>query len=55
MFVLVNLKAYPVDPIAIGGMAADVDADAEASIAVAPQAADLSGAKKPGQPPGPNT
>ncbi|SDY15276.1 triose-phosphate isomerase [Halopenitus persicus] len=42
MFVLVNLKAYPCDPIAVATAARDVAADAGVRIAVAPQAADLS-------------
>jgi len=41
MFVLVNLKAYDCDPVAIGRAAAEVADDAGARIAVAPQAADL--------------
>ena len=41
MFVLVNLKAYDCDPFAIGRAAAEVADDADARIAVAPQAADL--------------
>jgi triosephosphate isomerase len=41
MFVLVNLKAYDVDPVAIGRAAAEVGDDSGVRIAVAPQAADL--------------
>ncbi|SEV92326.1 triose-phosphate isomerase [Halobacterium jilantaiense] len=41
MFVLVNLKAYPCDPVAVAEAAADVAGDTEATVAVAPQAADL--------------
>jgi triosephosphate isomerase len=41
MFVLVNLKAYPCDPVAVAGAAADVADDSGARIAVAPQAAHL--------------
>ncbi|QDX40994.1 triose-phosphate isomerase [Salarchaeum sp. JOR-1] len=41
MFVLVNLKAYPCDPVEIGTAAEAVAAETGARIAVAPQAADL--------------
>jgi len=41
MFVLVNLKAYPCDPVAVAEAAAAVDADTDATVAVAPQAAHL--------------
>ncbi|MFB6309898.1 MAG: triose-phosphate isomerase [Salinirussus sp.] len=41
MFVLVNLKAYPCDPVEIAEAAAAVDATADADVAVAPQAARL--------------
>ena len=41
MFVLVNLKAYPCDPVAVAEAAADVDDDTDAEIAIAPQAAHL--------------
>jgi len=41
VFVLVNLKAYPCDPVAVADAAADVAGDTEATVAVAPQAADL--------------
>ncbi|MFB6071311.1 MAG: triose-phosphate isomerase [Halanaeroarchaeum sp.] len=42
MFVLVNLKAYPADPVAVATAAAEVADDAGVDVAVAPQAADLS-------------
>ena len=41
MFILVNLKAYPVDPVAIGDAAAEVAAETDAEVAIAPQAADI--------------
>jgi triosephosphate isomerase len=41
MFVLVNLKAYPCDPIAVAEAAAEVANDTDVRIAVAPQAAHL--------------
>jgi triosephosphate isomerase len=41
MFVLVNLKAYPSDPVEIAATAADVSAETDATIAVAPQTAHL--------------
>jgi triosephosphate isomerase len=41
MFVLVNLKAYPCDAAAVAEAAADVAAQQDASVAVAPQAAQL--------------
>jgi len=41
MFVLVNLKAYPCDPVAVAEAAATVADDTGARIAVAPQAADI--------------
>ena len=41
MFVLVNLKAYPCDPVAVAEAAADVNDDTDAEIAIAPQAAHL--------------
>jgi triosephosphate isomerase len=41
MFVLVNLKAYPCDPVRVASAAADVAADSDARVAVAPQAAHL--------------
>lgn len=40
MFVLVNLKAYPCNPVAVAEAAASVDSD-EATIAIAPQTAHL--------------
>jgi triosephosphate isomerase len=40
MFVLVNLKAYPCDPVEVAEAAASVESD-EAEIAIAPQAAHL--------------
>ena len=41
MFVLVNLKAYPCDPVGVAAAAADVHDDTDAEIAIAPQAAHL--------------
>jgi len=41
MFVLVNLKAYPCDPVAVAEAAARVDDNASAEIAIAPQTAHL--------------
>ena len=41
MFVLVNLKAYPCDPVAVASAAADVADSSGTRIAVAPQAAHL--------------
>ena len=41
MFVLVNLKAYDCDPVAVGSAAADVAADSGVDVAVAPQTAHL--------------
>ncbi len=41
MFVLVNLKAYDVDPVEIATAAAAVESESETEIAVAPQAADI--------------
>ncbi|MES3517423.1 MAG: triose-phosphate isomerase [Natronomonas sp.] len=41
MFVLVNLKTYPCDPIAVATAAADVADDTGVRIAIAPEAADL--------------
>ncbi|MDZ7730099.1 MAG: triose-phosphate isomerase [Natrialbaceae archaeon] len=41
MFVLVNLKTYPVDPVAIGEAAVEVADTTGTRIAVAPQAADI--------------
>ncbi len=42
MFILVNLKAYPCDPLDVATAARDVSDDAGVRIAVAPQAAHLS-------------
>jgi triosephosphate isomerase len=42
VFVLVNLKAYPCDPVAVAQAARDVAAESGVDIAVVPQAADLS-------------
>ncbi|UWG48070.1 Triosephosphate isomerase [Halanaeroarchaeum sp. HSR-CO] len=41
MFVLVNLKAYPADPVAVAEAAAAVAESSGVDIAVAPQAADV--------------
>jgi len=41
MFVLVNLKAYPCDPVAVAEAAESVASEQDASIAVAPQAAHI--------------
>jgi triosephosphate isomerase len=41
MFILVNLKAYPCDPVAVAAAVADVAAEYDAPIAVAPQAAQI--------------
>jgi len=41
MFVLVNLKAYDCDPVAIGRAAANAGDDTGVRVAVAPQAADI--------------
>ncbi|MDZ7850772.1 MAG: triose-phosphate isomerase [Halodesulfurarchaeum sp.] len=48
MFVLVNLKAYAVDPVEIATAAAAVDDASETDIAVAPQAADLASVAETG-------
>lgn len=48
MFVLINLKAYPCDPVEIGSIAAEVAADTGVRIAVAPQAADLAAVAETG-------
>lgn len=48
MFVLVNLKAYDCDAVAIASAAADVAADTDARIAVAPQAVDLAAVAETG-------
>lgn len=42
MFVLVNLKAYPCDPVGVATAAADVADDSGVRVAVAPQTAQLS-------------
>ena len=41
MFVLVNLKAYPCDPVAVSEAAAAVAEESTADVAIAPQAAHL--------------
>ena len=41
MFVLVNLKAYPCDPVEVASAAHDVAEDADVRVGVAPQAAHL--------------
>ena len=41
MFVLVNLKAYPCDPVAVAAAARDVADATDTTIAVAPQTADV--------------
>jgi len=41
MFVLVNLKAYPCDPVEVASAAADVSDESDVRVAVAPQAAHL--------------
>ncbi|RQG96257.1 triose-phosphate isomerase [Natrarchaeobius oligotrophus] len=41
MFILVNLKTYPCDPVAVAEAVRDVDDGSDARIAVAPQAAHL--------------
>ncbi len=41
MFILVNLKTYPCDPVAVADAVAAVDETTEARVAVAPQAAHL--------------
>jgi len=48
MFVLVNLKAYPCDPVEVAEAAARVAADSETSVAVAPQAADIAAVAETG-------
>jgi triosephosphate isomerase len=48
MFVLVNLKAYPCDPVAVAEAAAAVAEDSGVRVAVAPQAADLSAVAETG-------
>ncbi|MFC7203818.1 triose-phosphate isomerase [Haloferax namakaokahaiae] len=42
MFILVNLKAYPCDPIEVAEAAREVSEDSGVRIAVSPQAADIS-------------
>ncbi|WP_302080225.1 triose-phosphate isomerase [Salinibaculum rarum] len=41
MFVLVNLKAYPCDPVAVAEAAASVAEESSATVAIAPQAAHI--------------
>jgi triosephosphate isomerase len=41
VFILVNLKAYPCDPVEVATAARDVAEDSDVRIAVSPQAADL--------------
>ena len=41
MFVLINLKTYPCDPVAVASAAAEVAESSDTRIAVAPEAADL--------------
>jgi len=41
MFVLVNLKAYPCDPVAVAEAAATVSETSDATVAIAPQAAHI--------------
>ncbi|KAB7519008.1 triose-phosphate isomerase [Halosegnis rubeus] len=48
MFILVNLKAYDCDAVAIAEAAADVATDTDARIAVAPQAVDLAAVAETG-------
>ncbi|MFC6798225.1 MULTISPECIES: triose-phosphate isomerase [unclassified Haladaptatus] len=48
MFVLVNLKAYPCDPVAIAEAAATVAEESDTRIAVAPQAAHLAAVAETG-------
>ncbi|WP_436910693.1 triose-phosphate isomerase [Halosimplex marinum] len=48
MFVLVNLKAYPCDPVEVAAAAADVSDATGVRIAVAPQAAHLSAVAETG-------
>jgi len=48
MFVLVNLKAYPRDPVAVARAARDVSDETDVRIAVAPQAADLAAVAETG-------
>ncbi|WP_255196088.1 triose-phosphate isomerase [Halorarius litoreus] len=48
MFVLVNLKAYPCDAVAVASAAADVADDSGVRVAVAPQAAQLAAVAETG-------
>ncbi|MFQ3284235.1 MAG: triosephosphate isomerase [Natronomonas sp.] len=48
MFVLINLKAYPCDPVEIASIADDVSEDTGVRIAVAPQTADLASVAETG-------
>ena len=48
MFVLVNLKAYPCDPVAVAEAARDVSEETGIRIAIAPQAAHLSAVAETG-------
>lgn len=48
MFVLVNLKAYPCDPIEVATAAADVADDSGVRVAVAPQAAHIDAVSETG-------
>lgn len=48
MFVLINLKAYPCDPVEIAGIAADVSEGTGVRIAIAPQAADIAAVAETG-------
>ena len=41
MFILVNLKTYPCDPVAVAEAVRDVDEETDARVAVAPQAAHI--------------
>ncbi|WP_435096795.1 triose-phosphate isomerase [Halarchaeum sp. P4] len=48
MFVLVNLKAYPCDPVAVAEAAHDVAEESGVRIAIAPQAADIAAVAETG-------
>ena len=48
MFVLVNCKAYPCDPLAVASAASSVDAASSARVAIAPQTASLSSVAQTG-------
>ena len=48
MFVLVNCKAYPCDPLAVANAASAVDAESSARVAIAPQTASLSSVAQTG-------